>query len=638
MMAKPTPNEILKNYWGYDTFREGQSAIIQSVLQGNDTLALLPTGGGKSICFQVPAIILDGLCIVVSPLIALMKDQVHNLHIRNIPAKAIFSGQSFREQNAILDEAVNGKIKFLYVSPERLQSEDFKGWLRNMEVGLFAIDEAHCISQWGYDFRPEYLQITSIRQFFPNTPIIALTASAIPEVVNDIQKRLLFNKPDNVFRKSFVRSNLKYAVRKTENKVSKILEICGKLNGTGVIYTRNRKGTKEIAYYLKQNGFSADFYHAGLTLEERNQKQQDWIANKTRIMVCTNAFGMGIDKPDVRFVIHNESPDCMEAYYQEAGRAGRDGKTAYCILLNNPTDLEREKNNIEIRYPSNHSLDKIYQILCNYLGIMIGSGQNNLYDFELLPFCKSYNLEPSETYYTIDILQKLGYIKISDWGLPHSTLKILVSPGELYRLQVKSEEDNLLFLTILRTNGGYFDFFTPIDELKIALQLNIPKQKVIDKLKKLHQLEIVDYQPKTSTPQLMLTQPRFHKINPDRREIDFLKERALLRLTKMEEYTHSHACRNTFIAKYFGETNAKDCNNCDNCKQKQNLPLNQKEFQKISSVIESALEKDNKELSELKSLFIPQEYKQFRTTLNWLVENEWLIKDSKGKYQWKGKA
>jgi ATP-dependent DNA helicase RecQ len=637
MHTNSSPREILKQYWGYETFREGQIEIIQSVLNGQDTLALLPTGGGKSICFQVPAMCMQGICIVVSPLIALMKDQVHNLTIRNIKAEAIFSGQSFREQQDILEAAVKGQLKFLYISPERLHSEDFRGWLRNMEVGLIAVDEAHCISQWGYDFRPEYLKIAEIRPYFPHIPIIALTASAIPEVVMDMQQKLAFNKIGNVFRKSFVRKNLFYSVREIENKVSKIIEICGKINGTGIVYTRNRRGTKEIALYLKKNGFSADFYHAGLSIEERNRKQQEWIDNKTRIMVCTNAFGMGIDKADVRFVIHFESPDCMEAYYQEAGRAGRDGKKSYCILLTQKNDFERDKTAVNVRYPDTNQLDKVYQILCNYLGIMIGSGAGIYHDFELLSFCKSYNLDVSETFYTIDILQKLDYIKISEWGLPQSTLKIIVSPGELYRLQVKSEEDNLLFLTILRTNGGYFDFFTPIDELKIALILNIPKQKVIDRLKSLHRQEIVDYQPKTSTPQLMLTQARLHKLSPDRTTIDFLKQRALDRLEKMEIFTRSALCRNQFIANYFGESNARECGSCDNCNQKKKSILNSEKFKKYASILEQELLHKNKELNELKALFLSDEFPQFQETLDWLIDNQWVIKDKKGLFEWKGR-
>lgn len=638
MSSEQKPLEILEQYWGFGKFRPLQEEIINSTLKGKDTLALLPTGGGKSICFQVPAMIMQGLCLVISPLIALMKDQVENLEKKGIKAEALFSGKSKKEQSFILERAVSDEIKFLYVSPERLASEDFRGWLRNMNLSLIAVDEAHCISQWGYDFRPEYLRIAEIRDIFPSIPVLALTASATPPVVKDIIKQLKFKNPDNIFSKSFIRENLTYLVRKVENKSLKIIEASKKIKGSGIVYTRNRKGTEELAKLLKNNGESADFYHAGLELDQRNKKQKDWIDNKTRIMICTNAFGMGIDKPDVRFVFHLEPPDCIESYYQEAGRAGRDGKPSFCVLYYFENDLTKELDKIEERYPDNKILNTTYQTLCNYLGVMVDSGQGINHDFDLTDFCKTYNLPVLSTYHAIDILHKQGFLNLSESGIFSSSLKILLSSQELYKLQVKNEDYNLLFLAILRTRGGYFDFYTPIDELKIALLLNIQVQKVKEMLTKLHKDEYVDYQPKTSTPQLTLLESRYQKINPDRTLIEFLKKRAIERFLGIKQYIDNETiCRNRLISKYFGESTKTDCGICDVCRAKNEKPLSAEKFKLYESAIQNELKHNKLHLETLKIKIEPKKVTEFIQALEWMIENAWIVKDRNGMLEWKRK-
>ncbi|MBX2984364.1 MAG: RecQ family ATP-dependent DNA helicase [Bacteroidia bacterium] len=632
------PKDILYQYWGYDSFRPQQEEIIRSVLTGIDTLALLPTGGGKSICFQVPALLQDKLCLVISPLIALMKDQVENLQSRGIKAQTLFSGQSLKEQNAILEQAVNQQLTFLYISPERLSSEDFRGWLRNMDLSLLVVDEAHCINQWGYDFRPEYLQIGEIREQFPEVPVLALTASATPAAIKDIIKSLKFRQGEVVYRRSFIRENLVYLVRKIENKNYKILEICNKIAGTGIIYTRNRRRTEELALYLKQNQISCDFYHAGLSTEERSQRQEDWIKNKTRIIVCTNAFGMGIDKPDVRFVIHYEPPDCIESYYQEAGRAGRDGLKAYCILCYFDSDTEDEKKKITEQFPDDKTLNKTYQNVCNYLKIMVGSGQGIRYDFDINALCHEYRIPIRSTHFAISLLQKLEYLEIKENGIITSTLKILLSPQELYKLQVANEEYNRLFLALLRTDGGYFDFHTPVNELKIALLLNITPHKVSELLLALHQEEYIDYQAKTATPQLSLLAPRFDKINPDRKFINKLQTKAIDRFESMNSYIHNEKiCRNLFIAKYFGENIKYKCGKCDVCIENTRQPLSEQQFEHYRVYIKEKLTLEKQNFQSLRQGIKDSELREFMTAYNWMLSNNWIDINKKGLLEWKNR-
>lgn len=629
-----TPLELLEQYWGHKGFRPLQEEIISSILQGKDTLALLPTGGGKSICFQVPGLVLEGLCLVISPLIALMKDQVENLKQRGISAEAVYSGVNFKEQVSILEKAVQNEIKFLYVSPERLASKEFNGWLRNMPLGLIAIDEAHCISQWGYDFRPEYLRIAEIRKYFSQTPVIALTASATPAVVKDICKYLEFNQTA-IFSKSFARNNLSYVVRKIENKALKVLEICSKTRGTGIVYTRNRRKTQQLAEWLQKNGHSADYYHAGLSVEERNKKQNDWIQNKTRIMVCTNAFGMGIDKPDVRFVVHLEAPDCIESYYQEAGRAGRDGKKSVCVLCTHPSDFTREFKKIEEKFPNNEVINHTYQCLCNFLGVGIDSGQGHSYPFQLEEFCKLYELPIIQSYHAIQILHKQGYVYLSENGILSSSMKILVNERETYKLQVKEEKYNQLFLAILRSKGGYFDFYTPIQELQIAKLLNITEKEVIQELRQLHKMEIIEYLEKTSSPQLTLLEPRYYKISPNRHLLDFLKERSLERLTHIQEFSlELKTCRNKYISYYFGEKATENCGTCDNCREMQKPKLDEELFNSFIHLIKENTMEKNLSIQELTDLVSSKNKSDFIQTLEWLLSQELISKNDIGKISW----
>jgi ATP-dependent DNA helicase RecQ len=629
--------KTLKKYWGYDSFRPPQNKIIDAILLGNDTIALLPTGGGKSICFQVPGLILEGLCLVISPLIALMKDQVENLKKREISAEALFSGQKSKEQNAILEKAVSGDLKFLYISPERLAGDDFRGWLKNMQLSLLAIDEAHCISQWGYDFRPEYLEIAQIRNLFPQIPVMALTASATKEVLMDMVNVLEFKNTNHIYRKSFERKNLFYAVRKEDNKSFHIIEGIKKIKGTGIVYTRNRRGTEALAKILVDNQISADFYHAGLDIHARSKKQKAWIDNKTRVMVCTNAFGMGIDKPDVRFVIHLEPPDCLESYYQEAGRAGRDENSAFCALFFNESDLERETLAIEERYPENKFLNQVYQLVCAYLGIVEGSGKGHSYEFDLEDFCKEYNLKIMLVYNSIKLLHTQGYWNYSESGIIRSSLKINLSEHELYTIQVGDEFLNALFLTILRTRGGYFDFYTPIDELKIALLLNIQVKKVCETLEMLHKKGWVEYQGKSTLPHITLLEPRYGKINPDRKKIDFLKQRAIYRNQKMTDFLlNQTTCRNRIICDYFNSEIQSDCGTCDNCRKKKKSAISQEEIVHFQQIIKNKLTaSDHITLEDLKKSYAGSDLQKITFVLDWMLRNEWVIKKDGGVLIWK---
>lgn len=406
-------HNILAKYWGYHSFRPLQEEIITSVLQGNDTLALLPTGGGKSVCFQVPALVQEGVCIVISPLIALMKDQVDNLQKKGISAIAITSAMHKREIDIAFDNCVYGNIKFLYLSPERLITPIAQARIQKMKVSLIAVDEAHCISQWGYDFRPSYLEIAKLRELQPKVPVLALTATATPEVVKDIQEKLRFKKA-NVLQKSFERKNLAYVVIGEEDKLSRLLKVVNNVGGTGVVYVRNRKKTQEVAAFLQKNKIPADFYHAGLTPGERSQKQDSWIKNKTRVIVATNAFGMGIDKPDVRFVVHLDLPDSLEAYFQEAGRAGRDEGKAYAVMLYNEADINDLKSNVEMSFPSVEEIRQTYQALANYYQLAVGSGEGAAFDFDISELCRNYKLEPVTVFNSIRFLEKEGYISATE--------------------------------------------------------------------------------------------------------------------------------------------------------------------------------------------------------------------------------
>lgn len=557
---------ILRQYWGFDSFRPLQEEIIQSVISGKDTLALLPTGGGKSICFQVPALMLEGICIVVTPLIALMKDQVEHLRKNGIQAVAIYSGMKKREVDITLDNCVYGKIKFLYLSPERLYNDIVRERIRFMNVNLFAIDEAHCISQWGYDFRPPYLELAKLRELHPKVPFLALTATATPRVITDIQQKLDFSK-ENVFVKSFLRDNLAYMAIEEEDKMGRMVRIIHKLGGCGIVYVRNRRETQEVARILVNNGISADYYHAGLSGQERDQKQHGWMTNLVRVIVATNAFGMGIDKPDVRFVIHLDLPDSLEAYYQEAGRAGRDGKKAYPVILYQKTDEQKLLDNLQASFPDISFIQQTYHYLCNHFQIPYGSGEGVTVDFDVVTFAKKYQLPLVPVMNALKFLERDTWLVLSEAVTIPSRFKFEIDSSELYKFQVQYAKYDKLVKAILRSYGGVFENFILINEYEFAGKLGIPYGRVVELLKSLETLEIATYLPSTDSPQLTFLQNR---VDYKHLHIDhvFIRDRHQVKeeeVNGMINYIERSNCRSQSLLLYFGEKNAGFCEVCDLC-------------------------------------------------------------------------
>jgi ATP-dependent DNA helicase RecQ len=567
-MQNPKAIDVLQKYWGYEAFRSMQEDIINSITSGNDTLALLPTGGGKSICFQVPALMSEGLCLVISPLIALMKDQVEQLKRRKIPAAAVYSGMTYREIDILLDNAAHGAYKFLYVSPERLKTDLFLERVKKMKLNLLAIDEAHCISQWGYDFRPPYLEIANFRELFPDLPCIALTATATEDVKIDIQEKLNF-KNGKLFQKSFARDNLSYSVRKVENKEAKLFEILRKIAGTSVVYARNRRRTKEIAELLKKNGFSADFYHAGLSQADRNAKQDAWLTNKTRIIVATNAFGMGIDKPDVRTVIHWELPDNLESYYQEAGRAGRDEKPAFAVALYHPQDFKEMEEKHELAHPDFDFLKKLYQSLANYFKIAIGSGEMQSYDFEIQDFCQHYNYEVFPVFHALKVLEEEGFIQLNEQFYRPSGLHINLSYKDLYAYEIANAKFEKLIKTVLRIYGGdIYQQVIFINELQIAKMAEMSPQEVVKQLKYLDAEGVMDYSPKSDSPQLTFLEARHdaNKMPLNKKRLEERKRSKYDKLMAVKNYVENDlVCRTLKLLQYFGEYKEEKCGVCDVC-------------------------------------------------------------------------
>lgn len=583
-------HQLLKQYFGYDAFRPLQEDIINSVLQGKDTLALLPTGGGKSLCYQVPALAKEGICIVVSPLIALMLDQVDNLKKKKIKATAIWSGMTKKEVDTALDNCVYGDQKFLYVSPERLLTDIFRERLKKMKVNLLAVDEAHCVSQWGYDFRPPYLQIAEIRKFLPAVPLLAVTATATLPVCDDIQEKLLFAEK-NIFRASFARNNISFVVRNAEDKESKLLEIISKISGSGIIYVRNRKKTKEIAQLLSKHHLSADFYHAGLENAERSKKQQSWVKGKTRIIVCTNAFGMGIDKPDVRFVIHWDVPESPEAYYQEAGRAGRDGKQSYAVLLFHGGDIASLQSFLFYQYPEIEFVKKIYHALGNYLQLANGAGKNEAFDFDLIDFCTKYKLNATQTTQAFKIMQQNNYIYFGDALQRVATLKIVVDNETLYRYQVENKQWDTFIKMLLRLTPGVFDDFVPVYEKEVAYHLSIPPAKFIEQIKLLQKQGIVQYNPVKTSAQIIFTTEKlpFENLQFDTTLLKKLKKGTEERLTAMQNYVQNkNLCRMQVLLEYFGETSQR-CGYCDICIERKKLGITEHEYDDIYAWVKQKL-------------------------------------------------
>lgn len=562
-----TPEQILKKYWGFDAFRSPQRQIIDSILAQTDTLALLPTGGGKSICFQVPALIMEGTCIVISPLISLMKDQVLNLKKRNIKAAAIISGMRNSEIEAVIDNCLAQHIKILYLSPERLQSETMLTRLLNVKISFIAVDEAHCISQWGYDFRPPYLKISDFRNRYPTTPVMALTATATPQVVEDIQAKLSF-KNGRVFQKSFERKNLAYKVFFEENKLNKLVEILQKTQGTAVVYTRSRKLTEDLAKFLVYHQISADFYHAGLTPEQRDSKQKNWMNNKTRVICATNAFGMGIDKPDVRLVVHMNIPDNLESYFQEAGRGGRDEKFSEAITLYENKDISQLEERAEKAFPPKKLIKTVYTALGNFFQLPYGSGLEQSFDFDLDEFCARYRLNKTETYSALKILEKDEYIALPEFLALKSRLTILVNYTDFYALQLKNNNLELFLKTLLRNYSGLFDQYVKIDENKLGNILRISPSEIVKMLHYLHKTKVVDYIRAPHKPQLVFLTERIPTENViiSKEAYEVRKKMHLERVKAMVNFLQNNkVCRSRQLLAYFGEANDNNCGVCDVC-------------------------------------------------------------------------
>jgi ATP-dependent DNA helicase RecQ len=571
-----TIHQILKQFWGYESFRPLQEDIIRSVLDRRDTLVLLPTGGGKSVCFQVPALALGGVCLVVTPLIALMKDQVEQLRKRGISAVAIYSGMHWREIDRALDNCIYGNVRFLYVSPERLQTEILIERVKQMKISLLAVDEAHCISAWGYDFRPPYLQIAAFRELLPGVPVVALTASATPDVQSDIVERLEMRQPQ-VFRQTFARKNLSYSAFYEENKEARLLKVLQGVPGSAIVYVRSRRQTQDVAEWLHHQGIRADYYHAGLTAKQRSDKQDAWVHNRIRVIVATNAFGMGIDKPDVRTVVHLDVPDSLEAYYQEAGRAGRDEKKAYAVLLYNHKDLSDIEQRVIQQYQPVEMLRRVYQALANYANLAIGGGEFSDIDFDLTAFCQAFQLPVTDTHYALKQLQLEGFIELSEAYFSPSKVMIAVDNRALYEFQVMNPHYDSFLKLLLRIYGGeLFTNFVSISESSLAKTTRMPETEVLSYLEQLSQRSILVYEKQKDKPQLTFLTPRFDARNlpVNVMQLEQRKQRDLTKVRAMVDYVQNPIqCRTRLLQAYFGETPGDACGVCDHClSQNQNPP------------------------------------------------------------------
>ncbi|MDR3286953.1 MAG: RecQ family ATP-dependent DNA helicase [Prevotellaceae bacterium] len=628
--------KILFEYWGFSQFRPLQEEIITSVYDGNDTLALMPTGGGKSITFQVPALAKEGICIVVTPLIALMKDQVENLKARRIAALAIHSGMTAREIDITLDNALFGNYKFLYLSPERLMTTKIRNYIERMNVNLIAIDESHCISQWGYDFRPPYLKIAEIRDILPDIPVLALTATATPEVVGDIMDKLHFRKK-NVLQKSFERKNLSYIVRTVEDKQQYLRKITETVRGSGIVYVRNRKKTKEISEYLKSIGINADFYHAGLSSEIRSLKQDWWKSGKIQVIVATNAFGMGIDKSDVRFVVHLDLPDSLEAYFQEAGRVGRDGKKAYAVLLYNNSDKVKFEQQFRIAFPPVETVKEVYQSVCSYMGVAYGEGKGIVFDFNLIEFSTHARIYSLTALSALKILEHENYLQITDELNSPSRVMFIVNRDELYKIQVKSKELDSFIKLILRAYTGLFTNYTNIDEAYLAKFGNTTPDIIKKYLIELSRNKLISYIPQKRTPLLILTENRLEeanvRISPE--NYKFLKERYKNRMDAMINYaTSTTKCRSQILLSYFGENNNYRCGQCDICKTRNELDLSAYEFDLIVEQLKQQIANNELKLAEIVDKINISPQKTIKV-VRWLLDTGKITETDGGVLIWK---
>lgn len=622
--------KILKQYWGYDNFRGIQEDIIRSIGEGRDTLGLMPTGGGKSITFQVPALAQEGLCLVITPLIALMKDQVRNLRERGIKATAIYSGMTREEIVIALENCIFGNYKFLYVSPERLDTEIFQIKLRSMHVSLITVDESHCISQWGYDFRPAYLKIANIRQLLPGVPVIALTATATPEVVSDIQQRLQFRQ-ENVFRMSFERKNLAYVVRHTEDKESELLHILQRVDGSGIVYTRNRKKTKEISLFLNRNHITATFYHAGLNDETKDSRQKAWLKGEFRVMVATNAFGMGIDKPDVRVVIHADVPDSPEAYFQEAGRAGRDGMKAYAVLLFCARDKITLKQRVSDTFPEKSYIRKIYEDINFYYQMAMGDGRGCTFAFNIDEFCRNFKHFPVQTDSALKILTRAGYLEYTDEQDNASRIMFTITKEELYRIREQSEDTEKLLRILLRSYTGLFTDYAYISEDNLSTRSGLSKQQIYETLLSLSRQHILHYIPAKKTPYIIYTRERqeTERVYLSKEVYEDRKESYVQRINAMIEYAESeNRCRSRMLLRYFGEKNEHNCGQCDICLQQHQSGLKSGEFESISQQLQALLKENPLSLQEIKDkMQVPENH--LMKVVSYLVSEE-IIRQENG--------
>lgn len=616
------PEDILKHYWSFDSFRDKQREIIQCTMDGQDTLALLPTGGGKSICFQVPALCMEGICLVVSPLIALMKDQVENLKAKGIQAMALHSGMHFKEIDAALDTCVYGDIKFLYLSPERLRNEIVQVRLQKMNVNLIAVDEAHCISQWGYDFRPAYLLLAEIRKLLPKVPVLALTATATPQVVIDIQEKLHFKK-ENVIRKSFHRENLSYIMLKEDDIKGRLLKILNRTPGSAIVYVRNRRKTKELAHFLSTQNVSANFYHAGLNFDTRQSRQDDWISDKTRVIVATNAFGMGIDKPDVRTVIHIGFPDSLEAYFQEAGRAGRDGNESYAVALISNVHKSELLKRLNQEFPTREQIKNVYHALGRLFQVAEGSGDEEWYDFDVADFATKLGNKPKEIMTAISFLEKAGHIQLSANADPRSRLKILTSSETIQELTNRNPKSGRLLRSLLRSYGRLFEDHIPINEEVLAKRSGFELEQTITILQKLHSLKLVDYKPSSGLPKLTFIGGRIPKQNVSLSK-EVYEKRIVLYKERISAALHfiqtDKICRSQMLLKYFGETDSNHCGKCDVCRGLSKESIAEVDLTKIRNSVQAETSID-----ELISLFENRSEKQVLKGVQQLLDNNELI-------------
>ena len=617
--------KLLKRYWGYDSFRPLQAEIIESVKQGHDTMALLPTGGGKSLCYQLPALMREGLCLVVSPLIALMKDQVQQLNDRHLKAACIVSGMSGQVASQVLGNAVCGELKFLYVSPERLQQQTFIEHFRRMKVGLIAVDEAHCISQWGYDFRPPYLQIAAIRDYHPEVPVIALTATATPAVADDICLRLKLRECHR-FQSSFVRPNLAYMVLHEGDKNQRLLRIVHRVGGSGIVYMRSRSGTQTLARFLEASGVSATFYHAGLEGAERDRRQAAWMEGRCQVMVATNAFGMGIDKPDVRYVVHMDLPESLEAYFQEAGRAGRDGKKAYAVLVCDPSDVQRLERDVLSEFPPVKQIRNVYRAMCNFYRIPMGGGSQTQYNFDIEEICKAYDFVPREFYNACKILEREGLIAIPEREEAYSTVYVPVKRDELYRFQVDHQRLGDLLQIIMRMYPGLLDGTVPVDERKIAARCYSSSAEVAGMLAQLHEMHIIVYRPCPKGPQIYFLSERIDEnlICPSAENYAALKEASLQRMSAICDYIADDSrCRSSQLVAYFGEETAADCGVCDVCLHRQSRPVD------LPSAVEALLQKTPLALRQLVQLLEERGYTDVEEALREMLDRGEVTMDER---------